>query len=551
MENQRLFLWSILAIILFFMLQAWQADYGPQPKAAIENSENSVIAPSDVDSEKPNTAGLDVGSVETNFTSDNKPKSNTLAGQKIQVSTDVIDLTFDVMGGSLQGLVLKDYPIKKDEPENLVKLFSRNQEETYLLDSGLRASGVSIEPTHQVEWQATQNSYELGNRDTLKVPFNWVSPEGLRVTKTYTFQRGRYDFTIDHAIENATSQPIAVRQYAQLQRDHEPLGRSMVDVDSYSSKLPTWFDGKKYEKLDVDDIEDEPLKEKVKGGWVALIEHHFVAAIIPPKDEDYTIIAKADSDTSYRVTTSSESKTIAPGANLNLHQQFWAGPKIQEDLDKLSPKLSLTTDYGFFSLFSRPLFWMLSKVQKVISNWGWSIIAVTILIKLIFFPLTAKSARSMAKMKKVQPRLKMIQERYKDDRQKLQQEMMALYKKEKINPMAGCLPILIQFPFFLGFYWLLIESVELRQQPWAMWITDLSSRDPLYILPVIYGIVMFFQMRIQPSQGMNPDIQRVMKFMPIAMTVLFAFFPAGLLLYWVTNSIFTVVQQWYINKHLK
>ena len=551
MENQRLFLWSILAIIVFFMMQAWQADYGPKPVQSTQIVDG-VEAPIGSNNSA-TTAGLDVDGVAALTATESAPVVKAMAkrGQLIEVSTDVYALTLSTLGGSLQGMILKDYPKKKDEPDNLVNLFTLSDEESYLLDSGLRASGVSIEPTHQVQWQSSQTNYDMGSSDELKVPFTWVAPEGIKVTKTYTFHKGRYDFTIDHTIENNSAQAIAVRSYAQLQRDHAPLGRSMVDVDSYSSKLPTWFDGEKYEKLDPGDIDDKPLKETVAGGWVGLIEHHFVSAIIPPQDEEYTLIASAESDTNYRVTTSSESKTIAAGDTLALSQQFWAGPKLQEKLDELSPKLSLTTDYGFFSLFSRPLYWMLSKVQKFVSNWGWSIIVVTLIIKLIFFPLTAKSARSMAKMKKVQPRLKQIQERYKDDRQKLQQEMMAIYKKEKINPMAGCLPILIQFPFFLGFYWLLIESVELRQQPWALWITDLSARDPLYILPVIYGIVMFFQMKIQPSQGMNPDMQRVMKFMPIAMTVLFAFFPAGLLLYWVTNSIFTVAQQWYINNHLK
>lgn len=544
MENQRLFLWSILAIILFFMFQAWQKDYGPKAVAPVEQivdaNGNPVAAPG---------AGLDVDGVSLNGQTQNQ--TNQLKGQLVKVSTDVYDLTLNTMGGTLQGMTLKDFPKKKDTPDDLVKLFSLNQEETYLLDSGLRASGVKVEPTHKTVWQTGQLQYDMGGSEYLLVPFTYTSPEGLNVTKTYTFHQGRYDFTVDYLVENGTGSPVAVRSYAQLERDHQPLSRSMVNVDSFSSMLPTWFDGSKYEKLDIGDIDEKPLKETVKGGWVALIEHHFVTAIVPPKDEDYTLIASAESDSDYRVTASSESKTIPADASLTIQQQFWAGPKLQNEMDKVAPRLSLTTDYGFFSLFSRPLFWILDKVNNVIQNWGWSIIFVTILIKLAFFPLSAKSARSMAKMKKVQPRIKQIQERYKDDRQKLQQEMMAIYKKEKINPMAGCLPILIQFPFFLGFYWLLIESVELRQQPWAMWITDLSARDPLYILPVIYGLVMFFQMRLQPSQGMNPEMARVMKIMPIAMTVLFAFFPAGLLLYWVTNSIFTVGQQWYINKQLE
>ena len=393
-------------------------------------------------------------------------------------------------------------------------------------------------------------NYTLGDKDSLQVPFTWTSPEGLGITKTYTFNRGSHVIKVDYQVNNQSTQNISVRPYAQIQRKHPALKRSMFDVDSFSNKGPAWFNSDKYEKITPKSLVKEPIKEEITDGWLAAIEHHFLTAIVPNPGEANAFQVTAKGENDYSLTAAAPSASVAAGTTANFSQNYFAGPKIQKELVALSPRLDLTTDYGVFSIISKPLFSLLSFVHGIIGNWGWAIIVVTLMIKAVFYPLTAKSARSMAAMKKIQPRIKLLQDRYKDDKQKLSKATMDVYKKEKINPAAGCLPILIQFPFFLGFYWLLIESVELRQVPWMLWIQDLSSKDPLFILPVIYGATMYLQQKVQPMSGGNPEMQKVMKFMPIAMVGLFSFFPAGLVLYWITNSAVTVLQQWYINKQI-
>lgn len=544
MENQRLFLWSALAIIVFFMMQSWQKDYAPAlPAATIEVQDSAETVPElsvpGIDSPLP-------GTPEVKVTENEKVKQNQ--GTIVSVRTDVYLLELNTLGAGITKLELPKHPKSKKTPDDVVELFTQNAEETYLLNSGLRASGVSTEPTHQAQWKSARSKYELGdNAQNLKVPFTWTSPEGLMVTKTYIFSRNSFAFQVVYTVENKSSSSIAVRSYAQLERSHPPLARSMVSVDSYSFKGPTWFDGEKYEKLKTKDLIKDPINTEITNAWLATIEHHFLAAIVPAKDVAYTIQANSKDEDSYRLTAAAPAQNIAPGLRVEITQQYFAGPKIQKQLRTLSPKLDLTTDYGFFSIVSKPLFWLLAIVHGFLGNWGWSIIVVTLIIKAIFYPLTAKSSRSMAAMKKIQPRIKLIQERHKDDRQALSKATMELYKREKINPAAGCLPIFIQFPFFLGFYWLLIESVELRQAPWMLWIQDLSSKDPLFILPVLYGVTMYLQQKVQPMSGGNAEMMKVMKFMPIAMVGLFSFFPAGLVLYWITNSAVTVLQQWRIN----
>ncbi len=555
MENQRLFLWSLLAIIIFFMMQAWQKDFAPLTVEQTVQQVPALSATAPVDLTVPGvdttTATSDIPAAETNTTATTPtPTAVVKKGQVVKVNTDVYAIEISTQGASLVGLVLPNMPLDKKNPDVPVVLFTQNDTENYVLNSGMRASGVAVEPTHQAMWKSAMSSYDLGTKDSIKVPFTWVSPEGLAITKTYTFKRKSHVITVDYLVNNTSANSIAVRPYAQIHRMHPPLSRSMFDVDSFSTKGPAWFNAEKYEKITPKDLIDEPIKQNITDGWVAAIEHHFLTAIVPNAGEEsaYQLTAKDEND--YSLTIAAPSANVAAGATATFTQKYFAGPKIQKELAALSPKLDLTTDYGIFSIISKPLFSLLAFVHGIIGNWGWSIIAVTLLIKAVFYPLTAKSARSMAAMKKIQPRIKLLQERYKDDKQELSKATMAVYKKEKINPAAGCLPVLIQFPFFLGFYWLLIESVELRQVPWMLWIQDLSSKDPLFILPVLYGITMYLQQKVQPMSGGNAEMQKVMKFMPIAMVGLFSFFPAGLVLYWITNSGVTVIQQWYINKQL-
>jgi YidC/Oxa1 family membrane protein insertase len=321
----------------------------------------------------------------------------------------------------------------------------------------------------------------------------------------------------------------------------------MFNVDTYSFDGSVIYDGEKSEKLDRDDLLSEgPVSLATEGGWIASIQHHFLNAVVPPEEGDYRYSVGGRNNV-VTLSTIGPAISVQAGAEHQFSTSLFVGPKLQSQLEEISESLKLTVDYGWLTILSQPLFWLLSKVYSVVGNWGWAIILVTVLIKLLFYKLTEASGRSMAKMREIQPRMKALQDRYKDDRQALSQAMMELYKREKVNPAAGCLPILIQMPFFLAFYWVLLESVEMRQAPFALWITDLSSRDPYFILPLIMGAAMFFQQKLNPAPA-DPVQAKVMQIMPIMFTGFFAFFPSGLVLYWVTNTLLSIAQQWRINK---
>jgi YidC/Oxa1 family membrane protein insertase len=383
--------------------------------------------------------------------------------------------------------------------------------------------------------------------DELVIPLTWSDGQGVSVRKTFRLTRGSYRIDLSQAVVNESDAEWQGAEYAQIRRRSFEPERSMFDVDTYSFVGPVFFNGEKSEKLDRDDlISDGPLTQTATDGWIASIEHHFLSAIEPAAGQRYTYRASVQNNVAVSSLIGS-TQVVAPGSTHAFETTLFVGPKLQDQLEEISPKLKLTVDYGWLTILSQPLFWLLSMVHDFVKNWGVSIIVVTILIKLVFYKLTETSGRSMAKMREIQPRMKALQERYKDDRQQLSQAMMELYKREKVNPAAGCLPILIQMPFFLAFYWVLLESVEMRQAPFALWITDLSSRDPYFILPLIMGVAMFFQQKLNPAPA-DPVQAKVMQIMPIVFTGFFAFFPSGLVLYWVTNTLLSIAQQWRINK---
>jgi YidC/Oxa1 family membrane protein insertase len=340
-----------------------------------------------------------------------------------------------------------------------------------------------------------------------------------------------------------------VAPYAQIQRDMPPPKRSYFNVDSYSFTGPAYWDGGKYEKLKIKNDDDARFNREFTDGWIAALQHHFVSAIIPPRDQlhHYTMSVR---ETEFLARELGPTQTIAPGASGSIAQTLFVGPKLQTQLEDIHPDLGRAADFGILTFLSRPLVWLLDKAHGIFNNWGLAIIAVTFLLKLVFYPLSETSGRSMAKMKLVAPRMKQLQETYKDDRAKLGTAMMELYKKEKVNPAAGCLPMLVQLPVFLAFYWVLLESVEMRQAPFAGWIQDLSSRDPFFILPAILAVAMFLQYKLQPTPA-DPVQAKVFMVLPLVMSVMFAFFPAGLVLYWVTNTILTIAQQWNINRRIE
>jgi len=322
--------------------------------------------------------------------------------------------------------------------------------------------------------------------------------------------------------------------------------RSMFDVESYAYRGPAVFDGSSYRKLDIEDDDDALYAQGVTDGWIASLQHHFVSAAVPPKGEEYHFTLTREGEhavLSYRGPL----KTVPAGTTGRLSETLFVGPKLQDQLRAVGPKLERTADYGKLTIIAEPLFWLLQKVHGIVGNWGWAIIIVTFLLKLVFYKLTETSGRSMAKMRTIAPRIKSIQERYKDEREQLARQTMELYKREKINPVAGCLPILVQIPVFLAFYWVLLESVEMRQAPFLGWIQDLSSKDPFFVLPILMGGAMFGQFKLNPAPP-DPMQARIFAFMPVVMTVMMAWFPAGLVLYWLTNTLLSIAQQWRINK---
>jgi YidC/Oxa1 family membrane protein insertase len=364
--------------------------------------------------------------------------------------------------------------------------------------------------------------------------------------KTLVFRRGSYAVGLRYRVENGGTAPVRLASYAQFLRHTQDTERSMFDPETYSFRGPAYYDGESYQKLDMEDEEDRVLSRTITNGWIAGMQHHFVAAIVPAAGRPYQYEVKVE-DLDYLLRVVGPAVVVPAGGSAEFSETVFVGPKLQDQLKAAGPKLELTADYGMLTILSQPLFWLLSKVHDFVGNWGLTIIIVTFLIKLVFYKLSETSGRSMAKMKTIAPRLKAVQERHKDDREAQARAMMELYKREKINPVAGCLPMLVQIPFFLAFYWVLLESVEMRQAPFFGWIQDLSSRDPYFILPILMGVAMFAQFKLNPTPP-DPVQAKVFAFMPVMMTAMFMWFPAGLVLYWLTNTALSIAQQWKINR---
>ena len=553
MDNQRLFAWALFGLMLLMTWQQWQEDYGPQPPTATLTPADTEAAPDLAPPADPTMAVPDLAdtpAVEPGTETDT-PVLNVApapAQPLISVRTDVLELSIDPVGGDIVAAALPRYPVDKDSPDVTVSLLSRAPADFAAFRTGLTTRNKNDEPNHHAAFRAEQTEYTLASgEDTLVVPLVWQGADGVTVTKQYTLRRGRYGIDLQFIARNDGEAAWDAAPYARIVHIAEPPQRSMFDVESYSFNGPVTFDGERYDKHSLGDLEDGAVSVEASGGaWVAAIEHHFLSAIVPPADEPVTLQAQLPGE-QFLTGYVGAPLRVAPGASADRSLTLFVGPKLQDQLRAISPRLPLTVDYGFLTLLADPLFWLLSKIYDLVGNWGWAIILVTVLIKLVFYKLTEQSGRSMAKMRNLAPRMKSLQERYKDDRQKLSEAMMDLYKREKVNPAAGCLPILVQMPVFLAFYWVLLESVEMRQAPFMLWIQDLSSRDPLFILPLLMGASMLAQQQLNPAPA-DPVQARVMKILPVIFTVFFAFFPAGLVLYWFTNTILGVAQQWQVNR---
>ena len=567
-NNLRIILWGALALLLLLNYQTWMHDY---PAVAPPPASGSAPTPGGAPAAAP--AGGDLGSripevpkaaapASAAASADAAVASAPAGGEaaagapgteapagaaRVHVLTDVLDVDIGTRGGTLQRVDLLAYPQVKGE-QTPVRLENVDDAQAlYELQSGLTGPPGAEYPTHLAPYASAKRDYTLDGGRELRVPLTW-SEGGVTVTKTFIFRRGQYRIDVEYEVHNGGTAPWEARAYAQILRNDPPTKRSYFNVTSYAFHGPALWNGTKYRKLDTTDSQDSHLSLDVRDGWVAALQHHFVSAIVPPRGAPWHFTLGV-SGVQYLLSAEGPAQTVAPGSSAQFSTTLFAGPKLQGQLEATAPELGRVADYGSLWILARPLFLALSYVHRLTGNWGVAIILVTFLLKLLFYPLSEASGRSMAKMKTLQPRIKNLQETYADDREKLGRAMMELYQREKINPLASCLPIVIQIPVFLAFYWVLLESVEMRQAPFAFWIHDLSSRDPLFILPAIMAGAMFVQYKLNPAPP-DPVQAKLFMIMPIVMSATFAFFPAGLVLYWVTNTILSIAQQWNINRRI-
>ncbi|AKC86721.1 membrane protein insertase YidC [Pseudoxanthomonas suwonensis] len=471
---------------------------------------------------------------------------------RVSVRTDVLDLVLD--GGSVLQADLLQFPQSREPGSAPVRLFDADPAHFYAAQAGwVSASGAA--PTHQSGFvpEGAERAFVLADgQDRLEVPFVWHGPDGVSIRRTYALTRGSYAVEVRDEIVNQGSAPWQGQVYRQLIRKPPVIERGYTRPESFSFNGAAWYDGDyQRRKFDEDYLEDGRVNAQTDRGWIAMLQHHFFSAWLPEGQQRTTISLDAPASGAL-VRELGEAVQVAPGATATTQARLYVGPKLVSQIRAQQvPGLERAVDYSQFSILAilgEGLFWVLSHLYGLFGNWGWAIIGLVVLVKLVLYPLSAAQYKSFAKMRKFQPRIQQLKERYGDDKQKFQTAMMELYKKEKINPMGGCLPILVQMPVFLALYWVLVESVELRHAPWIGWIQDLTARDPYFILPVINVAVMWFTQKLQPAPGMDPMQQKMMQFMPVAFGVMMAFFPAGLVLYWVTNGALGLLQQWWMMK---
>ena len=553
MSNLRPVLFIALAFCAFLLWTEWNKDYGTPavPAAAPSDTPASAAASAAADAADVPSASAAAAATPAAIPAANVPDEH---GDSVVVETDVLRLVFDTRGATLREAELKHYPVAPKSPDR-VRLLHDDPSGLFVAQSGLVAS-VGSAPDHRATFTSAAGSYVLADgSDTLDVPFTWTDGAGVTVTKTYRLRRGDYTIVVDDQVRNDGGTEWRGAAYRQLQRTPPVVATkwSFTNPEAYSFVGVAWYSPEeRFEKLKFDKFAAEPLTRTITGGWAAVLQHYFFAAWIPPADEAgaYQTQIVAGTTPRYLIREVAPSRSVTPGQATTFASRLYVGPKLQGSLDSIAPGLEATIDYGLVTTISKPLFALLKFLHGLVGNWGWAIVLITILVKLALYPLSEAQYRSMAKMRKMQPRMQALKERYGDDRQKLNQAMMELYQKEKINPMGGCLPILVQMPIFIALYWVLLESVELRQAPWILWIDNLSAKDPYFVLPVLNGIAMFLGQKLSPATGMDPMQQKMMQMMPIVFSVMFAFFPAGLVLYWTVNGTLSLLQQYVITRRI-
>jgi YidC/Oxa1 family membrane protein insertase len=529
-----------VALLVFFisaslLWEAWQKQHLPPPQV---KAPTVASTPQPASTATPPT-GAPPAPVEQN--------GNLAKAGRIHVTTDNLAVEIDTAGGDLRSVVLNEHRAAEDQSKPLI-LMRDSGEPLYVTQSGLLGEGL---PTHNTAYSAEATNYTLASgQDKLEVRLSAPESGGVKVSKVYTFHRGSYVIDVAYEITNSGGQTLSPYAYYQFLRDSTPPAGDVRMLNTFTG--PAIFTEKdKFLKVSFSDIDKGKVpSRKANDGWLGILQHYFVAAWLPKGNGEREFYTKKIGDKLYAAGVLIPVGTIAPSQTVTVDMPLYVGPQEVDKLAKLAPGLELVVDYGWLTIVAAPIFKVLHYIYNWVGNWGVAIILLTVLIKLIFFPLQNKASRSMAQMKVLGPKMQKLKEQFGDDRTKLNQAMMELYKKEKINPLGGCLPIVIQIPVFIALYWVLLASVELRHAPFALWIKDLSANDPYYVLPVIYAVTMFVQMRLQPASP-DPVQQKVMMAMPIIFSVMFIFFPAGLVLYWIVNNVLTIAQQWYINRTIE
>lgn len=535
MESQRSLLVIGLALVSFLLWQQWNIDQAPKPVTQLEQSQTSSGSAADLQ-----LTGADT---------EQQVQNTTAKAQLIQVDTDVLSMKIDSRGGDIVSVKLPEFELTKggEEPYTLMR---RVEGFEYVAQSGLIGrDGPDDARNARPVYQSSQPAYKLADgSNELIVPLQY-SHNGLVVEKRFIFTPGKYDVRVEYLLHNTSDEVKTVQPY-------QHLVQGIDNGESSSMMMPIYrgaaygTTSERYNKYDFDEMKEKNLLEATSGGWVAMLEHYFVGAWIPDANADNQLYSMVRNGQGV-IGAKGPAVNIEPGSTATLTSTFYAGPKDQDNLATLANGLDLTVDYGFLWFISQPLFWLLTLIQSMVVNWGVAIIIITLIVKGLMYPLTKVQYESMAKMRNLKPKIDELQARYKDDRQKMGPAMMELYRKEKVNPMGGCLPMLIQMPIFLALYWVFVESVELRHAPFMLWITDLSAKDPFYVLPVLFGASMFLMQKLTPMQVTDPMQQKIMMWMPVAFSVFFLWFPSGLVLYWFVSNLISLAQMLYIYKGME
>ncbi|GEN23812.1 membrane protein insertase YidC [Halomonas cupida] len=549
MDVKRLLLLIPLAVLAYLIMVQWNQDYGQPPSSPeAPPAITSNAAPQEGSEGSEGLAAPDSGS--SNAVSNELPGNEAAATNSrdlIAVITDVLDVRIDPEGGDVVYAALPEHLMSQDSERPYV-LLADNSTLSYVARSGLQLDGNS----GRISFSPEKTEYRLvDGQDELQVDLT-ATVNGVDIIKRFTFKRDDYAVNVSYLLDNGSGEAVNARFIGQLVRDNNPdpstgpkMGMRSFLGAAYSTPE------NRYEKVDFEDIQAGKVpNQDVTGGWVAIIQHYFTSAWVPSQKQQNLYYAATDSKQRNIAAFAGQAQTVEPGANATLAATLYVGPKIQERLEAVAPNLELTVDFGWLWFIANPLFWLLDHIHDLIGNWGWSIVILTIMVKAALWPLSAKAYKSMARMRKLGPEMQRLKERFGDDRQKMSQEMMKFYQKEKINPLGGCLPILIQMPVFIALYWMLLESVELRHAPFMLWIQDLSVKDPYFVLPILMGASMFVQQMLNPTPP-DPMQAKIMKMLPIIFTFFFLWFPAGLVIYWVCNNCISIAQQYIITRRIE